>query len=314
MLRFIRGAGHASRCVARLTYREIEESFLVPKNRLSRNQLYFGLFLLACLNGIASKIIQSIDQVGWSDAILATFDVSAVVLLSCISGLFLVHRSADETITIADVFVSAVAIILVVLPIGPLSWLAVSFLGFYLVFFAKNSTTRQGAIILFAVTVPMLWSRLVFQLFANFILKIDALLVSSLLHTHRSGNIVDFADGSGQLVILPACSSLANVSLAVLCWVTISELSQHRRSLFDIFWCFCACASVVVVNVVRMSLMGISQDAYETVHSPPGDAVVGVVILFFTVSFCLVGVRRELFPRIQTSDRGIDRIYRGLEN
>ena len=62
---------------------------------------------------------------------------------------------------------------------------------------------------------------MLFQLFANFILAVDASLVSWLLGTHRTGNLVEFADKSGQLVIFPACSSLANVSLAFLCWVTL---------------------------------------------------------------------------------------------
>jgi hypothetical protein len=60
----------------------------------------------------------------------------------------------------------------------------------------------------------MLWSRLLFQIFAKPILNIDATLVSVLLGTDRSGNMVGFLDGSGYMIVLPACSSLANMSLA----------------------------------------------------------------------------------------------------
>jgi hypothetical protein len=72
----------------------------------------------------------------------------------------------------------------------------------------------RGALILLAMTAPMLWSRLLFQIFAKPILNIDATLVSVLLGTDRSGNMVGFLDGSGYMIVLPACSSLANMSLA----------------------------------------------------------------------------------------------------
>jgi hypothetical protein len=109
----------------------------------------------------------------------------------------------------------------------------------------------------------MLWSRLLFDLFSNLILQIDATFVAWLLATDRTGNIVSFADRSGSLVILPSCSSLANVSLAILCWVTISQSVGHRWSPHDIFWCLLGCMAVVVTNVTRISLMGLSVSHYE---------------------------------------------------
>jgi hypothetical protein len=74
----------------------------------------------------------------------------------------------------------------------------------------------------------MFWSRLLFQYFANFILEIDASLVAWLLGTERTGNMHRFANDAGYLVIFPACSSLANISLAFLCWITVSEFAGHR--------------------------------------------------------------------------------------
>jgi exosortase/archaeosortase family protein len=144
----------------------------------------------------------------------------------------------------------------------------------------------------------MLWSRLLFQFFANLILQIDASLVGWILGTHRSGDIVGFADGSGFIVILPACSSLANVSLAFLCWVTVSQLVSHKKSTYDLLWCLMACISVIVVNVTRISFMGLSQWHYATFHSPRGDAVCSTTILILIVGFSVLGVRRELFARI----------------
>src|SRR6266849_2857244 len=101
--------------------------------------------------------------------------------------------------------------------LGGLSWIAVTGLALYILLFTDaDQSTRRGAVILLATTVPMVWSRLLFRLFANFILEIDASLVGWLLGADRTGNMVRFVSDSGYLVIMAPCSSLANRSLAVM--------------------------------------------------------------------------------------------------
>ena len=184
-----------------------------------------------------------------------------------------------------------------ILPIGPLSWLAVTALGLYILLTDNSDFSRRGATILLATTVPMLWSCLLFQFFAGLILEVDASLVGWILGTNRTGTIVEFADRSGQLVILPSCSSLANVSFAFLCWITLSKLVRHKKSGYDFMWCLLACISVIAVNVTRISIEGLSQWHYSTFHSPWGDLLFNTIILSLIVGFCCLGVRRELFSR-----------------
>ena len=88
------------------------------------------------------------------------------------------------------------------------------------------------------------------------------------------------------------------MSLAMLCWVTISQTTRHRRSAHDIVWCGLACASVIMVNITRISIMGLSDRGYQAVHGPWGDTFTNVLMLILIVGFCLLGVRRELFSRI----------------
>src|SRR5262249_56818140 len=108
-------------------------------------------------------------------------------------------------------------------------------LSVYILLFANDgSERRRGAVILLALSVPMLWSRLVFQFFAKFILDIDATLVARLLGTDRTGNMVHFADGSGYMVVMAPCSALANMSLAFLCLVSMTQYARHRVSARDI--------------------------------------------------------------------------------
>lgn len=265
--------------------------------QVSRGEFFAALLILGCVNGLGSRMIESVDQLGWADALLSTFEISVIVWLSCIVGISIILRDRTSEVHSADFAVGAGFLFLVFLPIGPLSWFAVTALCLYIFVSTNDPSLRRGAVILFATTVPMLWSRMLFQFFANTILQIDASLVSWLLGTHRVGNLIEFKDGSGLLLILPACSSLANVSLAFLCWVTVSQFVGHKKSAYDILWCLMACASVVAVNVTRISLMGLNLSSYNGIHNRWGDAVINMIILGLTIGFCVLGVRRELFSR-----------------
>lgn len=265
---------------------------------LARGEFFGGLFALGCASGLASRAIQSIHSLGWMDALLGTFEISVIVWISCAAGVSLVLQDRTIGIRSSELALGIAFVLLVILPIGPISWLAITALSFYIIISFEASSTRRGALILLATTVPMFWSRLLFHFFAELILRIDAALVGWMLHTRRVGDIVEFADGSGVLVILPSCSSLANVSLAFLCWVTISQLVSHKNSGYDLFWPLMACFSVVAVNVTRISCMGLSQWHYAMLHASWGAAITNTAILSLMVGICVLGVRRELLQRI----------------
>ena len=265
---------------------------------MTRHEFFAGLLFLGCANGVAAKVNAAVRRIGWLDAAIGMFDVSAIVLAACAAGLWFTMCRGKQSVTPTDLVVGAIALTLIALPVGALSWLAVSGLALYILWFTNADVpVRRGAIILLAMTVPTLWSRLLFQFFANFILEIDASLVGWLLGTDQTGNMVRFVHDGGYLVILSGCSSLANMSLAFLCWITVSEWAGHRRSVKDLWWCLLVCGSVLVVNVGRMSMMGLSLQHYEALHSPIGNAATNAIILVATLGWSLLGVRRDLFCR-----------------
>jgi hypothetical protein len=260
---------------------------------MSRSEFFAALSILCCINGLGARAIDSVHQLGWAAAVFATFEISAIVWVACGAGIWLILSESSDEVRRADIALGAVLLVPIALPIGGFSWLALTILSLYVILFsAPSSARRRGAVILLAVTVPMLWSRLLFKYFANFLLEIDAMLVSWLLGTPRAGNMVRFVDDSGSLVILPYCSSLANVSLALLAWVAISQWTKHRWSRADLQWCTLAVISVIAVNVTRMGLMGLSDTYYRAIHSPWGDALANALILCITIGFCLLGVTR----------------------
>jgi hypothetical protein len=268
------------------------------RTSLTRNQFFAGLYILGCANGLLGRIVQSINFDNWTGAVIG-IDLNVVVLFACFAGLSAMLSEDRETIRSTDLAVAAAFLGLVILPIYPLSWVAVTGLSLYILLFANDGLQRRrGALILLALTVPMLWSRLLFQFFAKPILDIDASLVAALLGTERVGNLVHFADGSGYMVVLAPCSSLANMSLAFLSWVSITLWAKHRWSAIDLLWSSLACASVIAVNVTRISLMGVSRGYYEAIHGQWGDLVTNSIMLILMVAFSVLGARRELFARV----------------
>ena len=273
--------------------------FSASWSSMPRNEYFAALSILGVANGIASRAIQSTAEHGWIDAVFFMFDISAIVWVACLLGIALIFEGQNDRTTTLDLSVGAACIILFALPVGGASWLALTALGFYILLVAGASSSRKrGAMILLAATIPMLWSRLLFRSFSDIILQIDTTLVAAMLGTEQSGNVVRFADGSGDLVILPACSSLANLSLIFPCWVAMSQATKHPWSSKDLVWCFLAGASVVAINVTRMSLMGLNEKYYSMIHGPVGDISTSILLVCFIVGFCMLGVRRELFSRI----------------
>jgi hypothetical protein len=266
---------------------------------MPRNEYFAALCILGIANGICSRAVQSIAAQGWIDTVFFMCDISAIVWTACILGVALILEVQKERVTTLDLFVGAACLVAIAIPIGGASWFALTVIGFYILLIGDVASSRgRGAIILLAVTVPMLWSRLLFRCFSDIILQIDATLVAGMLGTEQSGNVVRFADASGDLVILPACSSLANLSLIFPCWVALSQTTKHPWSSKDLLWCALAGVSVVAVNVTRMSMMGLNARYYAMIHGPLGDSLASIILLCLVVGCCMVGVRRELFSRV----------------
>jgi hypothetical protein len=269
------------------------------RHSIPRDEFFAGLYILGLANGLMGRLYSTSNFDDWTGVALS-LDLNVIVLFACFAGVspFLSNDRDREQIRPTDVAVAAVFLMLTALPISALSWVAVTGLSFYILLFANGSPARKrGAVILLALTVPMVWSKLLFQIFAKQILDIDAFLVASLLGTDRVGNMVGLADGSGQMVVLPACSSVTNMSLGFLCLVSITQWAEHRWSAVDVFWSLLACLSVIAVNVTRISLMGLSHWHYEVFHSELGNVIANFIILGLMVGFSVLGARRELFSR-----------------
>jgi hypothetical protein len=243
------------------------------------------LVAIGFANGISEKVYRSVVDHGFAMAMSVTFDISAILWgarLAVVSTLVRAHADPSRC---SDYAIGSLAGLTFLAPVPALSWLGLCLIAVYLHATASHTTMRRAAAIVFALTLPLFWARLVFFSPLNeTILAIDAQLVGWLIGTATTGNVVPFGDGSGSMVIAPGCSSMANISLAVLSAVIFVNLRSGRWSLSTLTWTAASVAAVVAINLIRLSLMGVYPERFELIHGPVGAAVANCLTLLAIVS------------------------------
>lgn len=243
---------------------------------LTRQSFFAGLVAVGFANGISEKVYRSVTDSGFAAALFNTFEISIILWGACFAALAMLLRpSAEQVFRRGDVLASFLAGLAFLAPVPALSWLGIGLIAIHLRRTASDETTRRAAAIVFALTIPLFWTRLAFAAFSGTILHIDARLVGWMIGTVPVANVVPLADGSGSLFIAPACSSLANLSLVFVSAAVFVNLRSGRWTLPAIGWTAASAAAVVAINITRISLIGLYPWEYELLHGPIGASVAG---------------------------------------
>lgn len=250
--------------------------------------------VVSVANGLLVQAMDVTIRDGWQIALINTFDISVIVWVGLAVVLHLLRQATMPPLSTGDRLGGVLALTCCLLPLGPFQWCVVTAVAVWFIRQspAPNAPLGRAAWLLLAVTIPMFWSKRLFSLFADQILAIDAWLVSGVTGTARAGNLVALPNGQGVLEIFAKCSSLSNVSLALLCWVLVVQYRNVARRAADILWCVAACAAVISINTARISLIGFYPDQYDTLHGPVGDIVSAWLSVFAVVGICHIGVGR----------------------
>src|SRR3954454_17086472 len=83
---------------------------------ISRGQLFAGLLILPCANGLAARAIEASRELGWH-ALTAGFNVSAIVWLAVLASLGLVLRTSEEKVNAIDLVIGAIVVALTAVPV-----------------------------------------------------------------------------------------------------------------------------------------------------------------------------------------------------
>ena len=268
-------------------------------NEFNRRQNYIsGVYFFAFMNGVSEIVYRSIHSNGLAGAIGGTFGLSVIVYVCFFLIIQSIMVECDDRLTSLDIKVLAGVVCLALVPNPYLSWIGITLLAFYERRTSEiGSARRRSANLMFGMTVPMFWGKIVFALLGSWILRGDALLVSLIARSASVGNVVTLPQAAGYLWIAPACSSFANVSLAVLCWVMFTEYSGRLRSADDYVACFFACVNVVLVNVARIGMIALRPDLFEVVHGPIGATIASWLTAIVILATLYFGVKRDAVPR-----------------
>ncbi|WP_298174525.1 hypothetical protein [Novosphingobium sp.] len=158
-----------------------------------------------------------------------------------------------------------------------------------------SDNQRKFAVILMAIGLYRIGSRLVVLLLGDVILRMDTALAGVLMTAAVPGstwsdNHITPPNDVGITVGM-ACSSFANLSLVSLCYTSIAILdgaAWTRRNLASIGMVWLA---IILLNTVRLVLMARSLDAYEYWHNGEGAEMFGVGLSLVTVALCSLGSR-----------------------
>lgn len=261
---------------------------------LARGQLLAGLVFAGFVNGTCEKLVGEVAENGFLASLFRTFDISIVVWFGAAASIALLARAPSGAATRRDMVVGAVAALTFLAPVPSLSWLGITAVALHLIAGSqsRDALRRSGAILL-ALTVPLFWARAVFALFSNQILELDAKLIGWIVGTGSIGNMIPFANGAGVVFLQPACSSITNLSLAIVCGVLFVELQGARWTRSAALATAAAAAATVLINVTRIATIALMPEHYSLLHGPAGSSAASWLTVAAIAAILAYGIRRE---------------------
>jgi exosortase/archaeosortase family protein len=180
-----------------------------------------------------------------------------------------------------DFLVTAALCLSVFSPTNSMIWFATTGIALYLwLCSAGDLNLRAAGVVLAALSVQELWGPIFFNLFAFPLLRIETAVVGTILEVARPGtiwleNVIRGPSGYGVL-IAPGCSSFHNLSLAMLCWLTVSRLRHQDWRARDFAIGGAIGVTMILFNVVRICLMAWNIDLYHYWHDGIGAEIFAI--------------------------------------
>jgi exosortase/archaeosortase family protein len=252
---------------------------------LASGIVVFAIFFFATL----TNLDQRVDLSG--RAALETFEfVGAAV------SLYLVSRGRPGSASLLDWFACASVILLASLGFAGSS---ITLFALYLFLrYSDDLNMRAAGTVAAAVAIQAVWAPLVFSKISFLLLQIDAGVVGWL-----EGLFVPGASWSGTVVYTPSghnveitspCASFHNLSLASLCWVTLTMLHRPYWLKSDLYVGSVAMLIQFVFNIWRLVFVCLSLPMYEFWHDGFGKHIFSAVATACAIIFVQVSlVRRD---------------------
>lgn len=249
---------------------------IILDRSFSRAGVFAGAGTLAAINAQADQILTFAKYNSLVDVAFATAGISVVIWAAIAAALRIGLEDRCESWSKWDAAVLGLSAVLSFIPMAYVAKLALLLCGVYLFFTSRSGgATRRVALILLALAGPLVVGRILLNLFEAPVLGLDAHLVGSVIGSQVDGNTVSFATGGRKFLVASGCSSVHNMSLAVLMWTTAAAVFSVR---LDRRYAIVGLAMVVwmfALNIARLASIGLFPDQYEFLHNGAGAALFG---------------------------------------
>jgi hypothetical protein len=175
---------------------------------------------------------------------------------------------------------------------------SITLFAVYLFFrFAHDLNVKAAGTVATAVAVQAVWAPLLFSKLSFLFLQIDAGVVGWLISlvvpgTSWDGTVV-FTPSGHNVAITPPCASFHNLSLASLCWVTLTMLHRPYWVKSDLYNGVAAVLIQFVLNIWRLTFVCLSLPMYEFWHEGVGKHIFSAVATASAIIFVQVSLVRD---------------------
>jgi hypothetical protein len=200
-----------------------------------------------------------------------------------------------------DVLIVMALCLLLFLPTERMIWVVASGIAVYVWSCSRGDLSMRAAgVVLAALSVQEFWGHLFFNLIAMPLLRAETAVVGTVLQLTHAGtmwrdNIITTASGDG-IVLFPYCSSFHNVSLALLCWLTLTRLRHLTWRRHDFVVGGLAAGTMVLLNTARLYLMALDVGAYHFLHDGAGSQIFQIGSSISVLLLTLHGSRAVMRP------------------
>jgi exosortase/archaeosortase family protein len=256
-------------------------------SRFSRRELFIWLASILCVSAFAQSMAHGATALGLES-------VGAFQILGWFAVLRLLYlQTSFAPASKQDFCAAGVVVAINLLPSGKATWIAASLAALYIYAWSeKGSNGRAGASVLGALSMQSLWGPTLFSLFTVYILRADAALVGVALKLTRDGfdwheNVISNQDFS--VGIYNGCSSFHNISLAALCWISLTKLHRPTFIKSDLKFGAAACLVMIALNAARLYTISLDRENFAYWHDGSGAEIFAVASSFIIAAICAWG-------------------------
>jgi exosortase/archaeosortase family protein len=246
----------------------------VLSRSLGRSKVFACAGVLAALNAHADQIIAWLRYSPISVWVSNLCGISAVVWLAMAAAIKIGFEGEGDEIRRLDILVLAATVALSLVPLSGAPQAGLLLCAIYL--FATSSVataSRRISIVLLSLTGTLIWGRLLLHSFAGPILALDSQLVAWLIGSPVNGNVVAFAGRKSEFVIGTGCSSVHNISLAIVLWVTAAALFKITIDRHYVLTGLVMIGVMFALNIARLMVIGFFPDHFDFLHEGGGAAI-----------------------------------------